>query len=813
MGDPHRKGRGVLICKFSSGLQLLYKPKSLTIDVHFQQLLTWLNEHGAQPAFRTMKLLARDGYGWSEFINAYSCTSQEEVARFYERQGSYLALLYALNATDCHVENLIAAGEHPFLVDLEALFHPQVGGGDPTQPYYLGMAAMDQSVFRVGLLPYRIWSNKDTIGVDLSGLGGHEGQMTPNPLPKWNAVGTDQMALVRERREIPAKQNRPKLNGNDVNVLDYRDDIISGFTHMYRLLCDLRIALAEEMLPRFAHDEIRLLLRPTQRYAKLLQESFHPDLLRDALEREHYFDYLWPEVPLRPYLARVIAAERFDLLRGDIPMFTTTPDSRTIFTSEGEALPDFFDQPSMELVKQRLSLLNEQDLTRQLWVIEAALSTLLMGPEQITGKSLLVKPSQQPVNRERLIAAACAVGKRLEKLAVSNDYGAGWLGVSVVNESAWSLLPTDIDLYSGTSGIALFLGYLGAVTGEGHYTALAKLALASVRSQVEQQKQYLNLINMGTFDGVGSVIYLLTHLGQLWNEPELLQEAVALAELLPPLIAKDEQRDIISGSAGCILTLLNLHAVSPSPRLLELARQCGDHLLATEQAMSEGIAWITIRHEKPLGGFAHGTSGIALSLLKLAAVTGEQRYRQSALAALAYDRSLYEPEKHNWQDLRSFPPSLANAKREAQDDEVQARRPNMIAWCHGASGIGLSRLAILPYLDDAMLLQEIDIAVNKIMEDGLNENHSLCHGALGNLEVLLSASQALNEPSYREQLRTATAMVLDSIDEYGWVAGVPLGIETPGFMLGLAGIGYELLRLAIPEQVPSVLSIAPPLSH
>ncbi len=811
VGDLHRKGHGVLICTFSSGLQLLYKPKSLTIDVHFQQLLTWLNEHGAQPAFRTMKLLARDGYGWSEFISAYSCSSQEEVARFYARQGSYLALLYALNAADCHVENLIAAGEHPFLVDLEALFHPQVGGDDPTQPYYLSMTAMDQTVFRVGLLPYRIWSNKDTIGVDLSGLGGHEGQMTPNALPKWNAAGTDQMKLVRERKEIPVKQNRPRLNGSDVNVLDYRATIIDGFTNMYRLLCDVRAALAQEMLPRFADDEIRLVLRPTQRYAKLLQESFHPDLLRDALERERYFDYLWREVPLRPYLARVIAAERFDLLRGDIPIFTTTPASRTIFTSEGEALPDFFDQPSMELVKQRLTLLNEEDLARQLWVIEATLSTLLMGPERVTGKSLKVKPSQRPASRERLMAAARAIGKRLEELAVTNDYGASWLGVSVVNESAWSLLPTDIDLYSGTSGIALFLAYLGAVTGEACYTRQAKLALASVRSQAEQQKQYLNLINMGMFDGIGSVIYLLTHLGKLWNEPELLQEAVALAELLPPLIARDEQRDIISGSAGCLLTLLNLHAVSPSPRLLELARQCGDHLLATQQAMAEGIAWVTIKHEKPLGGFAHGTSGIALSLLKLAAVTGEERYRRAALDALVYDRSLYVPEKHNWQDLRSIPSSLANAERDAQDGEVQTRQHKMIAWCHGASGIGLSRLAILPYLDDAMLPQEIDIVINKIMAEGLNENHSLCHGMLGNLDVILGATQALDEPRYYEQLGTATAMVLDSIDEYGWVAGVPLGVETPGLMLGLAGIGYELLRLAVPEQVPSVLSVAPPL--
>ena len=40
------------------------------------------------------------------------------MKRFYERQGGYLALLYMLQATDFHHENLIAAGEHPVLLDL-----------------------------------------------------------------------------------------------------------------------------------------------------------------------------------------------------------------------------------------------------------------------------------------------------------------------------------------------------------------------------------------------------------------------------------------------------------------------------------------------------------------------------------------------------------------------------------------------------------------------------------------------------------------------------------------------------------------------
>ena len=43
--------------------------------------------------------------------------------------------------------------------------------------------------------------------------------------------------------------------------------------------------------------------------------------------------------------------------------------------------------------------------------------------------------------------------------------------------------------------------------------------------------------------------------------------------------------------------------------------------------------------------------------------------------------------------------------------------------------------------------------------------------------------------------------------------GTPLGVDSPGLMTGLAGIGYGLLRLAEPARVPSVLTLEPPLEN
>jgi lantibiotic modifying enzyme len=82
---------------------------------------------------------------------------------------------------------------------------------------------------------------------------------------------------------------------------------------------------------------------------------------------------------------------------------------------------------------------------------------------------------------------------------------------------------------------------------------------------------------------------------------------------------------------------------------------------------------------------------------------------------------------------------------------------------------------------------------------------------MGNLDLLLEASQVLNDRGWRAQLHRLTAMVLDSIDRDGWRCGGPEAVEMPGLMIGLAGIGYEMLRLAEPGLVPSVLVLAPPV--
>jgi type 2 lantibiotic biosynthesis protein LanM len=337
--------------------------------------------------------------------------------------------------------------------------------------------------------------------------------------------------------------------------------------------------------------------------------------------------------------------------------------------------------------------------------------------------------------------------------------------------------------------VTLFLAWLGAITGSERYTALARLACAGMRRRIEDDRPFITWI--GGFVGWGGILYALTHLAALWSEPELLDEAERIVELLPPLVERDEQLDIIGGAAGCIGSLLSLYRQAPSNRTLAVAIQCGDRLVARAEPVASGVGWVNpLIAPVPLTGFAHGGAGMAWALMKLTALTGEERLRTTALAAIDFERSQYRPEARNWRDLRTRPEGDRDAFRSA--------------WCHGAPGIGLARLSCLDILDNPDIRAEIDTALATTVITGFCRNRSLCHGDLGNLQFLLEAGH--------DQVSQISGMVLEIIRSEGWLCGTPLGVESPGLMTGLAGIGYGLLRLAEPARVPLVLTLAPPVS-
>jgi len=88
------------------------------------------------------------------------------------------------------------------------------------------------------------------------------------------------------------------------------------------------------------------------------------------------------------------------------------------------------------------------------------------------------------------------------------------------------------------------------------------------------------------------------------------------------------------------------------------------------------------------------------------------------------------------------------------------------------------------------------------------QNPCVCHGIAGNAEILLTYGQ-----QFQDQIASSTAKhfysrLVGSVNSGTFECSRPYlyGFNIPGFMTGLAGIGYSLLRLLDPT-LPSVLQI------
>lgn len=789
--DPHRGGQSVFFLRFGSGLDLVYKPRSLALDSQFQLFLQWLGERGLGCRHRTLRIWNRGEYGWSEVVQPQTCGEEGQIRRFYRRQGSLLAICHLLNGTDFHQENLIAAGEHPVLVDLEALFFHRLRRPDTERAVSAAHEALERSVGRVGLLPVLVFVDRSSVGIDISGLGGGAAGELPFEVLTVAAERSDEMRFEKGKAFSGEAGNRPTLGGEPVQLEPYLAELESGFSETYRFFCEHRDEVHAQ-LQSFAEVEVRHLLRPTNRYGRFLQEGYHPDLLRSGLARDRLLEKLWAQAAARPELERAVAFEIEDLWRGDIPYFSARPGQRHLWSSGGTQLRDFFEQSSLADSEELLSALGPEDLERQIdFIRKSILATL-----PVTKAPVRRSPGTVPADRKDFLAAAILIGERLKDLAVHGRSDVAWIGfVPAGAERQWRLSALPNSLYEGTGGISLFLGYLAALTGREDFTELAGRGVEAMLADIALiSPQQRNLL--GAYQGLASYLYVLHHCAALERKPGLLDAARRLLDSVEANISLDEEFDILGGAAGCAVVLLDLFRTTGDQRFRAAALQCGDRLRTRAVRHSAGAGWVGRASGRALTGFSHGAAGVAWSLAELGRCSGQEGFFALRDDALTFERSHFLPGAGNWADLR-----FGDA----------GQTSGYSAWCNGAPGIVLSRLLLLAERDDAVLREEIATGVETTLRTGFGFSHSLCHGDLGNAEIVFRAGELLGREDWRRQALGHASAVCQEVQAGRWRCGVGSRyVETPGLMVGLAGIGYNLLRFADPERVPSVLCLEGP---
>ncbi|QWP75401.1 type 2 lantipeptide synthetase LanM family protein [Lysobacter sp. K5869] len=765
-GDLHDGGQTVARLAFEGG-KLMYKPRSLRIDAVLDGFLAKL--FGEAERIRVPPVLDRGDYGWAAFVDHRYCENDAELRDFYRRLGHWLAVLRLLGGTDIHLENLVACGPVPYVVDVESLFAPI----RPAAPSRYGPAYdqaqqwIQNSVLRTGIVPFR----SPVLGfgrADLSAAGSLPGEQPQLQVPVIVDDGTTDARVKMMEAELSASQNHPSAKPE---VSRYWDQISDGFLDASRHLRGLDAAgTLTPLLAEFEGCRARDVRRPTQVYVEVGRMLWHPASLHEedkAIERARALFSRSPSAVAPP--PEQIAAEIDDLRYGDIPAFVEPLSAQRI----GDTLADWREM--------RIEL--EEMIVRSSLVV-TQLNSETDGPSERDSRSHFARrPHSERLDARRRALAADTMARLLRLSVRAADGSVTWISPESFGGDGWHVQPLGADAYFGLGGVAVSLaGYRNEV-GHGRADAVdgVDAALEGALLAMRRQTRVEASAVVGGFNGDGSRIWAWLTLHDLLGRPELLDDARACAEQLERIgFAEEPFLDITGGSAGAIVPLLELARASGEPRWLALAADAARRLETTAQRDERGAYWLSPAFPEPIGGFGHGGYGMGWALARLArtqAGSEDERRRWSALAdaAFAFQDSLFDPASGNWRDARMV-------------DSV-----NFPTWCNGGVGIGLAAADLYARSGDAAALRDLRRAA-ALTRGQWGLTHTLCHGDFSQWELLLRAA-ALDPQHSPNDREAATAEVVSGIEEHGIVGGVTRKAFTPGLMTGLAGAVHGLIRM------------------
>jgi type 2 lantibiotic biosynthesis protein LanM len=781
LSDHHAGARSVAIveAELEGGRigSFVYKPRCVRSEAAMQELLGRLRDDGVL-GFATRPVLPRPAYGYEALIPSgrNRVRTREEVERVYEELGGYLGIFYVLGGGDLHFENVLIADGHAFVCDCETTLGVLPRG--QARP----AGTLLDSVFKTGLLEWPR-TTTSTTEMRISGYSGGEEYDMPIPVPRVNEHRLSFKASVTHRTGVhvePDGSNRIFLGDRLMQPQDFTDAIMSGFGRVYAWFEQRPDEAIRDVSEIFAGASARFINWGTQVYSQLLISARHPKCLVDPLE----VDLLTGTVRTFPRTwdvdGTLAARELVSLWRLDVPIFTAEAGDRQLVHDHAVRVPSYLEVSPIEGAAQRIGRLSPANRAQQAQYIAASLSSgEVASPAFVTAS----------------LEYATRIGERLCGTLRDPSAPAPWTSYGLTGDGMTEV-DVEGDLYHGSAGIALFLAYLNELVPRPEFRRAAGRALSHAVTHTDRRRA-------GAFQGLGGLIYVLTHLHHLWQDRGLLELAVRLSHELAGPIEADTHFDVLSGAAGLIPVLLGLGHETDGQGV-DHATRCADLLLRHAVEDGDTVSWpLTDPGEAVanLTGFSHGAGGIGWALIQLGSLIDDPSYIDAGRRAFAYEARHFDEAQQDWYDLRTSPGGAVR-------DGLHFAN----AWCNGAAGIGLSRIASWATLgkDDEGLLREAHQALAATMR-GFPRlmNDTLCHGRTGNAELFLRFAVLRDEPAFRLEANVQVQEQWRHLDdaENGMADG-GAGFF-PGLMLGLSGFGMHFLRLARPDRIPSVLLLDP----
>ncbi|HEX4966373.1 MAG TPA: type 2 lanthipeptide synthetase LanM family protein [Thermoanaerobaculia bacterium] len=769
---PAVLGRPELRLRLVGGEAVRYVPRPPSAQAAFVRFVEWLNAHGAPCELRAAAVVDRGTHGWVEHVEPRPCGDAGEVALFYRRAGAWAFLAWVLRATDLGHQDFVARGSHPVLLRPRFLQHRLVS----TPAGVLGHTVLSTGMAGSWrLLRGAFW--------DVSVLPLGERRGSGRVIASWSGSGAGLTGVQFQTVPVETADHLPRLHGRPERVSAHLEPLVEGFRETAAWFLEQRELLLGEDSPLAgllaSPVELAAYDQPGARLRAFRSTS--PRLLEDeeahrAAAEAGSAQFLIGLCDGRPETAPLIAAEARAIAGLSLPSLTAHPGEVAVRVEEEDGaileVPGLLDGPSASEVRRRIEELSPAECEEQVRLLRITIS-----PPPVLGDG----PGGW-------VEEALALAEGIVNGAARTPSGAPtWFTVSErTSRGLYQPTPLPPEGVLSQGGIALFLAAAGRVAGRWDLTREALRALEPVRSSLFGDAGAPAIprdLPNGAAYGLGSLIYTLATAGRLAGDDGPVEDALELARsITTERIRSDTLHDVYGGNAGLALALAALHDLTGEAWIAPRLREIGERLAARWARINRNGA-------PPLGGFSHGAAGFSYALARAGEISGHPPLLEAARSAIAYEHELYSPEQGQWRDLRA-PGSF------------------MCSWCHGSPGIALARASVLGTLDDATVRTDLERAVKATLDWPVERLDHLCCGNAGRVECLWVAAGRLESAPLREATLALASRVRAAARERGrYAVDWPGTRDSPTFLRGLAGIGYQWLRLADPS-LPSVLAFA-----
>ncbi|MCD8412517.1 lanthionine synthetase LanC family protein [Tenacibaculum finnmarkense] len=386
------------------------------------------------------------------------------------------------------------------------------------------------------------------------------------------------------------------------------------------------------------------------------------------------------------------------------------------------------------------------------------------------------------------------IADNLIEISFQSKKYASWYNIHIRSNNLtnhYCLEDSGLDLSGGLLGDMIFYYTLYYKFKNPKYLFFAEKIYNYYIKKIENN--ILLMDKIGLLHGYGGIIYTFTLLYSISKDLKFLDFTEKIIDEidLNDLILNTKNLSIVEGCAGLLISLCKFHKYSKNTTEIEnLINTCTERLLNESILNNNQMFWKPNFHDSPLCGLAHGSSGYALAFHYAYDVLKNPKYLNYIRKILFFENSFYCSSSLNWIDDRKF--------------VKESHKYKTFAWSHGSPGIGLVRNKLLKsgfYEGDLIEVFNNDVSnsIKGILNYGLkNTKDILIYGIFGNLDLLINTS-------YNFEIEKKVSKIINDRNRNGWNYGYQfVHFYKPGFMQGLSGIGYQLLRV-LDKNIKSVL--------